>query len=89
MPVSTVSVNLVSIMVNGAILVDSGEYPSAPNLNLRVQSVNGQNIIGAANRTDNFTTGKYLRVPEQKVARWLYDGALAKLITTTTFNVPS
>lgn len=72
-----------AIEVDGAILVDAGEYPTAPNLNFRVQSVNGQNLIGVANRTDNFTIGKYLRIPEQNVARWLYDGNLDKVITST------
>ncbi len=74
---------LASIEVNGKILVDAGEYPSAPNLNFRVQSVSGQNLIGTVNRTDNFSIGKYLRVPDQNVARWLYDGNLSKVITST------
>jgi hypothetical protein len=72
--------------VNGEMLVDGGEYPTAPNLNFRVQSVNGQNLIGVANRTDNFTIGKYLRIPEQNVARWLYDGNLDKVITSTDID---
>jgi hypothetical protein len=71
------------VRVDGQVLCDSGEYPTAPNLNFRVQSVNGQNLIGVANRTNNFSVGKYLRVPEQNVARWLYDGNLNELITST------
>ena len=73
--------------INGALLVDKGEYPSAPNLNFRVQSVSGQNLIGSANRTDNFTIGKYLRVPQQNVARWLYDGNLSKVITSMGIDI--
>jgi len=75
------------IAVDGALLADQGEYPSAPNLNLRVQSINGQNLIGSPNRTDNFSIGKYLRVPEQNVARWLYDGNLSKVITSTGIDI--
>jgi len=72
---------------NGKYLIDGGEYPIAPNLNLRVTTVSGQNIIGAANRTDNFTIGKYLRIPQQQVARWLYDGNLSKVITSTGIDI--
>ena len=79
--------NIAELRLNGQILVDGGEYPTAPNLNLRVQSVNGQNLVGAPNRTDNFTIGKYLRVPEQNVARWLYDGNLTKVITSTGIDI--
>ena len=76
-----------AIELNGQELVDAGEYPSAPNLNFRVQSVSGQNLIGTANRTDNFSIGKYLRVPQQNVARWLYDGNLNKVITSTGIDI--
>ncbi len=78
--------NIRAIQV-GELLVDKGDYPTAPNLNFRVQSVNGQNLIGVANRTDNFTIGKYLRVPQQNVARWLYDGNLNKVITSTGIDI--
>lgn len=76
-----------AIELNGFLLVDNGDYPTAPNLNFRVQSVSGQNMIGVANRTDDFTIGKYLRVPEQNVARWLYDGNLSKVITSTGIDI--
>lgn len=76
-----------AIKVDGQVLVNSGEYPSAPNLNLLVQSLEGQTLIGTPNRTDNFTPGKYLRVPEQNVARWLYDGNLNKVITSTGIDI--
>ena len=79
--------NCAAISVDDVLLVDSGEYPSAPNLNFRVQSVSGQNLIGVANRTNDFTIGKYLRVPEQNVARWLYDGNLNKVITSTGIDI--
>jgi hypothetical protein len=58
------AVVVASIKLNGLILVDSGEYPSAPNLNFLVQSVSGQTLTGTANATNNFIIGKYLRVPE-------------------------
>jgi len=77
---------LYSIWVNDERLVDAGNYPDAPNLNFRVQSVNGQNLIGTTNRTEDFTIGKYLRIPEQNVARWLYDGNLSKVITSTDID---
>jgi hypothetical protein len=60
---------LLGVEVDGALLVDSGDYPTAPNLNFRVQSVSGQTLTGTANRTDDFTIGKYLRVPEQNLVR--------------------
>ena len=78
---------LSGIKVDGKILVDKGDYPIAPNLNFRVQSVNGQNLIGSPNRTDDFSIGKYLRVPQQNVARWLYDGNLNKVITSTGIDI--
>lgn len=82
------SPGICQLEINDDILVDDGEYPTAPNLNLRVQSVSGQNLIGTANRSDNFTPGKYLMIPQQNVARWLYDGTLNKLITTTDIDNP-
>jgi hypothetical protein len=81
------TVGFYALKIDGALLVNKGEYPAAPNLNFRVQSVNGQTLIGAANRTDDFTIGKYLRVPEQNVARWLYDGNLSKVITSTGIDI--
>jgi len=75
------------VSLNGDLLVDDGEYPTAPNLNFRVQSVIGQAMIGSSNRTENFTVGKYLRIPEQNVARWLYDGNLTKVITSTGIDI--
>jgi hypothetical protein len=60
---------LLGVEVDGALLVDSGDYPTAPNLNFLVQSVSGQTLTGTANRTDDFTIGKYLRVPEQNLVR--------------------
>lgn len=75
------------IQVNGSLLVDSGDYPTAPNLNFFVQSVSGQNLVGTPNRTLDFSIGKYLRVPEQNVARWLYDGNLNKVITTSGIDI--
>ena len=75
------------LYTTGSLLVDSGDYPTAPNLNFLVQSVSGQNLVGAPNRTLDFSIGKYLRIPEQDVARWLYDGHLNKVITTTGIDV--
>lgn len=75
------------ILLDGELMVDLGGYPIAPNLNFRVTSVSGQSMVGSANRTDNFTIGKYLRVPEQSVARWLYDGNLSKVITSTGIDI--
>jgi len=75
-------VGLRYLSVDDVLLVDGGEYPTAPNLNFRVQSVQNQELIGAPHRTDNFSIGKYLRVPQQNVARWLYDENLSKVITS-------
>ena len=86
-PSSTDGLVLGAMEINGRVLADQGEYPTAPNLNFRVQSVSGQNLIGVANRTENFSIGKYLRVPEQNVARWLYDGNLNKVITSTGIDI--
>lgn len=61
-----------AVRVDGQLLVDQGDYPDAPNLNLRVNSISGQTMIGVANRSNDFTVGQYLKVPAQYVARWLY-----------------
>jgi hypothetical protein len=53
-----------AIRINNNLLVDQGEYPTAPSLTYLVESVTSQTLIGSANRTDDFTIGKYLRVPE-------------------------
>ena len=76
-----------AVKVDGNLLVDGGEYPSAPNLNFRVESISGQSLVGTENRTNNFTIGKYLKVPEQNVARWLYDGNLNKVITSMGIDI--
>ena len=82
------TIRIQAVRIDGeTLLIDQGEYPTAPNLNFRIQSVSGQNLIGTANRTDNFSIGKYLRVPEQNVARWLYDGNLNKAITSTGIDI--
>lgn len=74
------------IKANDSLLVDAGDYPTAPNLNIQVQSVSGQTIEGTSNRADDFTVGAYFRVPDQEVARWLYDGNLNKVITTMAID---
>jgi hypothetical protein len=63
------NIQISGIKVNGELLVDSGEYPTAPNLAFLVQSVSGQTLTGLGNRTDDFTIGKYLRVPQQNMVR--------------------
>ena len=79
--------SLRGIKVSGDIMIDGGDYPDAQNLNYRVQSVQNQSIIGVKNIATDFTVGKYLRVPEQNVARWLYDGNLNKVITSTGIDI--
>lgn len=44
------------------------------SLNMRVNSVLDNLVIGVANQTVDFTIGKYLRVPEQRVAPWVLYG---------------
>ena len=67
--VSTSPAALTTKVINGDLLVDSSE-----SLNLRVNQVMGDTLIGVPNQTINFTTGKYLRVPEQRVAPWVLYG---------------
>jgi hypothetical protein len=62
------------IKIDGKVLVDSGIYPTAPNLNLLINSIDQNTLLGVPNRTNDFTIGKYLRVPESNVARQFYDG---------------
>lgn len=57
------------IEVDGKILVDNDL-----SLNLRVNSVLGQSLLGIPSATVDFTIGKYLRVPEQRVAPWVLYG---------------
>ena len=57
------------IKVDDLILVDSYF-----NMNFRVNQVVDQNIIGVPSAGPGFTVGKYLKVPEQKVAPWVLYG---------------
>jgi hypothetical protein len=44
------------------------------SLNLRVNQLIGDGVIGVPSATVDFTIGKYLRVPEQRVAPWVLYG---------------
>lgn len=65
------NISLYGLKVDGRLLVMNGDYPNAPNLNLRVNSATGSMLIGVPNRNLSFSKGKYLRIPSQTVARWL------------------
>lgn len=56
-------------MVDNKMLVDP-EF----SLNMRVNQRFGDGVIGVPNQTIDFTIGKYLRVPEQRVAPWVLYG---------------
>ena len=60
---------LKAIKVNNQLLVDTAE-----SLNMRVQQVSPPAIVGGPNHPVDFTLGKYLYVPEQRVAPWVYLG---------------
>ena len=55
--------------INGRTLVDSDK-----SLNMRVNNVMGQSLIGIPSATVDFTIGKYLVLPEQRVAPWVLYG---------------
>ena len=60
---------LVALEVNGKLLVDTNE-----SLYMRVNQLFGAGLIGVPNRDIEFTPGKYLFVPEQRVAPWVLYG---------------
>jgi hypothetical protein len=62
-------VSLYAIELNGEELVDT-EY----SLNLRVNQVLGQSLLGATNQAIDFTPGAYLYLPSQRVAPWVLYG---------------
>ena len=58
-----------SIEIDGEVLVDKDL-----SLNLRVNQVLGQSLLGIPSSNVDFTIGKYLNVPEQRVAPWVLYG---------------
>lgn len=56
-----------AIEVNGKIYVDSDK-----SINIRVNQLYGNGLIGVASNAIGFTPGKYLFVPSQRVAPWVY-----------------
>ena len=62
--------NIRSLEADGILLVDTNE-----SLNLRVNQILGTGLLGvASNSGANFSIGKYLFVPSQRVAPWLLYG---------------
>ena len=61
------STNLSGISMSGQTLV-TPDY----SLGLRVNQVAGNSLIGNPTNSKPFTVGKYLKVPEQLVANWVY-----------------
>ena len=58
------------VEVDGNLLVDQ-----SLSLNIRVNQIFDNNIIGVPNHGKGFTVGQYLLIPEQRVAPWvLYEG---------------
>ena len=65
-----VAQRLYAVEVNGRVLVDSSS-----SLNYRVNQVFSETqLVGVPSATVDFTIGKYLRVPEQRVAPWVLYG---------------
>ena len=63
-------VHLTALRLNGNLIVDKSQ-----SLNLRVNTIFGNNIVGHANRNDFlFTIGEYILIPEQRVAPWVLRG---------------
>lgn len=64
------AIGIAGISVNGKILVDSNK-----SLSMRVNQVLGNGLVGVASADVEFSVGKYLFVPGQRVAPWvLYEG---------------
>ena len=61
--------HIYGIRVAGDLLVDTNE-----SLNIRVNQLYGNGLIGVPNATVDFTPGKYLFVPGQRVAPWVLYG---------------
>ena len=81
---ATGAVSLYYLKVNGVLLTNT-----AQSLNFRVQTVLGNQMIGFPSADVDFTVGAYLRVPEQRVARWVYrgdDGPFREVITSTDID---
>ena len=66
---SGAGVNLRGIKLDDKIMIDPSYL-----LSLRINQVNGNQILGAPTYETPFTPGKYLRVPEQRVAPWVLYG---------------
>lgn len=76
--------SLYYIKIDGEKLVDHTE-----SLNLRVSQALGNELTGLPNHAVDFTLGAYLRVPQQRIAPWVYrgdDGLLRKVITSMTID---
>ena len=59
----------------GAIAIDSKILlDQSKSLSMRISTIFGNQILGIPNRNSNFIVGKYLAVPEQRVARWVLRG---------------
>jgi len=58
-----------AIKVDGVLLVDSDL-----SLNMRINTVFDNNLLGLRNIEKDFTIGKYLYVPSQRVAPWVLYG---------------
>ena len=62
-------IGLHAITINGALLIDK-----TYSLNMRVQSVAGNMLIGTPQPSMNFESGQFLKVPAQRVAPWVLYG---------------
>ena len=65
----TNAVTLARIKAKGELLVDTNK-----SLNMRVNQVIGQGLLGVHSATVDFTIGKYLYIPSQRVAPWVLYG---------------
>ena len=61
--------NLLGLQIGTELIVDTNE-----SLNFRVSTLLDQSILGVPSQAVNFTVGKYLAVPAQRVAPWVLYG---------------
>ena len=71
------STEIFAVEASGELLVDT-----TSSLNLRVDTVGTGELIGTPSTDIGFTVGKYLYVPQQRVARWVYEGEDFKRVNT-------
>lgn len=61
--------NILGLQIGGELIVDTDE-----SLNMRITNLSTNQLFGVSNQNVNWTVGKYLTVPAQRVAPWVLYG---------------